>query len=388
MSAKELITKLLNFADIKINGNRACDIQVHDDRFYDRILSDKSLGLGESYIEGWWDCDRIDEMITKLVDAKIEYKIKNSPRLSLQFLLYRFFNHQTKRKSKQAVHHHYDLGNDLFQVMLDKEMNYSCAFWENATNLDNAQCDKMDLICQKLQLSPGMRLLDIGCGWGALAKHASKNYGVEVLGVTLSEQQKNWAQEKCKGLPITIKLQDYREIKGEFDRIVSVGMFEHVGYKNYRTFMQTAFKHLKDDGIFLLHTIGNNIATYSGDSWMNKYIFPHGMLPSISQIGKAIESYFIMEDWHNFGAYYDKTLMAWHQNFNKHWPQLESQYGKSFYRMWNYYLLSCAGLFRDRQIQLWQIVLSKNGLKGGYRFRYKPELAASSKTPAMFACVE
>lgn len=388
MSSKELIRKLLDYADIKINGSRPWDIQIHDERLYDRVIADHSLGLGESYMEGWWDCDRLDEMMTHLFKAKINTKIKSNLNLSIQLMMYKFFNYQTKRYSKNAIHHHYDLGNNLFQAMLDKEMIYSCAFWDNVSNLDDAQLNKMELICQKLKLSPGMHLLDIGCGWGGLAKFAAKNYGVEVVGITLSEQQKKWAEEKCKGLPITIKIQDYRDIKGEFDRIVSVGMFEHVGYKNYSTYTQAAFKHLKDDGLFLLHTIGSSSTTFTGDPWMNKYIFPHGMLPSISQIGQAIEPYFVMEDWHNFGAYYDKTLLAWHQNFNKHWPKLENQYGHSFYRMWSYYLLSCAGLSRARHINLWQIVLSKNGVKGGYQLRYRPEISVNSKSSEIFAYAE
>ncbi len=380
MSSKELVQKLLNFADIKINGPRPWDIQVHNENLYDRVLSEPSLGLGESYMEGWWDCPRIDEMMVKLLDGKINYKIKDSLRLSFQILLHRLFNYQTHAKSKQAVHHHYDLGNNLFEAMLDQEMNYSCAFWENASTLNEAQLNKMELICQKLKLAPGMRLLDIGCGWGGLAKYAAENYGVEVVGITLSEEQKNRAISKCRGLPITIKMQDYRDLKGDFDRIVSVGMFEHVGYKNYSTYMQTAFNHLKENGIFLLHTIGSNETQFTGDPWLNKYIFPHGMLPSISQVGKASEPYFVMEDWHSFGAYYDHTLMAWYQNFNQHWSHLKNHYNQTFYRMWCYYLLSCAGLFRARQIQLWQIVLSKNGLKGGYRCRYTPEQAATEKS--------
>lgn len=384
MSAKKLINELLNFADVRINGSRPWDIQVHDERLYGRILSNPSMGLGESYVEGWWDCDQIDEMFNKLFQAKIYTKVKQSWSLSLQYLLYRFFNAQTKFRSKEAVQHHYDLGNNLFVAMLDKTMNYSCGFWENASNLEEAQQHKMELICQKLKLSPGMRLLDIGCGWGGLARHAALNHGVEVVGITLSEQQKKWAEEESRGLPITFKLQDYRDIHGDFDRIVSVGMFEHVGYKNYATFMNSAFKHLKKNGIFLLHTIGSNTTSFSGDPWINKYIFPNGMLPSISQVGEAIEPYFVMEDWHNFGAYYDKTLMAWHQNFNQNWPQIKAQYGESFFRMWNYYLLCCAGLFRARQIQLWQVVLSKNGLRGGYQFRYWPERQRAE----MFACVE
>lgn len=370
MSSKKFVTNLLECADIEINGSRPWDIQIHNEQLFDRVLSDKSLGLGESYIEGWWDSNKLDEMITKLLDAKIDLKIKNSLHLTFQFMICRFFNYQNKLRAKKAVQHHYDLGNNLFQAMLDKEMNYSCAFWENASTLDEAQINKMDLICQKLQLSPGMRLLDIGCGWGGLAHHAAKYYGVGVVGITLSEPQQKWALKKCQGLPVNILLRDYRDIKGEFDRIVSVGMFEHVGYKNYQIFMDLVSKHLNQDGLFLLHTIGNNGSYHSGDPWLNKYIFPNGMLPSITQIGRAIEPYFVMEDWHNFGAYYDQTLVAWHQNFNRAWNELKHHYNESFHRMWNYYLLSCAGLFRARQIQLWQIVLSKNGCKGGYQMRY------------------
>lgn len=369
MSSKKFVKNLLDYADIKINGSRPWDIQIYNEQLYDRIISDKSLGLGESYIEGWWDSSHLDEMITKLLEAKIDQKIKSSSSLTFKYLLHRLFNYQNKHKAKKSVEYHYDLGNNLFQLMLDKEMNYSCGFWEKASNLDEAQIHKMDLICRKLKLSPGLRVLDIGCGWGGLARYAAKNYGVEVLGITLSEQQQKWAMEKCQGLPVDIILQDYREVSGEFDRIVSVGMFEHVGYKNYATFMHTVFQHLKSDGLCLLHTIGNNGSYHSGDPWLNKYIFPNGMLPSITQIGKAIEPYFVMEDWHNFGAYYDQTLLAWYQNFNKNWKKLENQYSQSFYRMWNYYLLSCAGLFRSRQIQLWQVVLSKNGWKGGYTWR-------------------
>lgn len=370
MSAKNLVNKLLSEADIQVNGNRPWDIQIHDERFYNRVLSEQSLGLGESYIEGWWDCSQLDEMFSRLFEARLDQKIKQSPSAIFAVLSHRLFNHQTKDKAKLSIQRHYDLGNDLFQAMLDKEMNYSCAFWHNATHLDEAQQNKLELICQKLQMSPGMRLLDIGCGWGSLAKYAATHYGVEVVGITISENQKNWAINNCRGLPITIQLLDYRDVIGEFDRIVSVGMFEHVGYKNYSELMNVVHKHLNESGIFLLHTIGSNVTSYAGDPWINRYIFPNGMIPSITQIGKAIEPYFVMEDWHNFGAYYDKTLMAWNMNFQTHWNELKSHYNQTFYRMWSYYLLFCAALFRTRQTQLWQIILSKNGLKGGYHFRY------------------
>jgi cyclopropane-fatty-acyl-phospholipid synthase len=262
---------------------------------------------------------------------------------------------------------HYDLGNRLFEAMLDSRMNYTCGYWKNAKNLDEAQLHKLELTCQKLLLKPGMRMLDIGCGFGALAKYAAENYGVKVVGVTISKEQRDYAQQNCAGLPVEIRFQDYRDVNEKFDRIASLGMFEHVGHLNYRTYMNVANKCLSDDGIFLLHTIGSKVSSVASDEWISKYIFPNGMLPSIPQIGNAAEGLFVMEDWHNFGADYDKTLMAWYANFNHHWDQLKSYYDERFYRMWKYYLLSCAGLFRARYTQLWQIVFTKQGILGGYQ---------------------
>ena len=253
--------------------------------------------------------------------------------------------------------------------MLDKHMIYSCAYWQNAATLDDAQEQKLDLICKKLYLKPGMTLLDIGCGWGGLARYAAQHYGVVVTGITISQEQARYAQERNGGLPITILLKDYRDLTDTFDRVVSVGMFEHVGSKNYTEFMQVVDRCLADDGLFLLHTIGGNSSTESCDPWMNKYIFPNSMLPSMAQISSALENIFVMEDWHNFGPYYDTTLMAWHKNFvdNRESIKQQSHYDERFYRMWRYYLLSCAGLFRAREAQLWQLVLSKKGKVRMYR---------------------
>jgi cyclopropane-fatty-acyl-phospholipid synthase len=250
--------------------------------------------------------------------------------------------------------------------MLDTRMVYSCGYWKNATTLDAAQEAKLDLICKKIGLKKGMRVLDIGCGWGSFAKFAAERFKVSVVGVTVSKEQVTLAREFCKDLPVEIRLQDYRKMKESFDRIVSVGMFEHVGYKNYRTFFQVAHRCLKDGGLFLLHTIGGNFSVKGTDPWINKYIFPNSMLPSVAQISAAIESRFILEDWHGFGTDYDKTLMTWMQNFNTHWAELKQQHSERFYRMWKYYLLSSAGSFRARRNQLWQIVLSKHGVPGGY----------------------
>lgn len=275
---------------------------------------------------------------------------------------------QSRRRAFIVGERHYNLGNDLFQNMLDKRMNYSCAYWKDASNLDEAQENKLELICKKLYLQPGMRVLDIGCGWGAFAKYAAERYGVEVVGITVSKDQVALGREMCKGLPVEIKLQDYRDVNEKFDRIVSVGMIEHVGYKNYREYFLIAHRNLKDDGLFLLHTISQVRSTKSTDAWIHKYIFPNGMLPSIAQLAKAVENLFVIEDIHNFGADYDKTLMAWYNNFNTNWGKIKDKYGERFYRMWKYFLLSSAGAFRARnKNQLWQIVLSKNGVLGGYQ---------------------
>ncbi len=361
-----LVKNLLLQADITIDGNRQSDILVHNNQLYARLLGQGSLGLGESYMDGWWDCDALDQFFFKVFRSDIQHKVPKNFNSIFAYIKSKFMNLQSKDRAFQVGQQHYDLGDDLFKAMLDQRMIYSCAYWKDAKDLEHAQEHKLALICKKLQLKPGMKLLDIGCGWGGLALYAAQNYGVNVVGVTISQEQAKYAQEIAKNYPVEIRLQDYRDLHEQFDCIVSVGMFEHVGYKNYQTFIDICHRLLKDDGLLLLHTIGSNQSWTTGDEWINKYIFTNGMLPSIAQIAKTIEGKFVMEDWHNFGADYDKTLMAWYENFKKNWPQLQSQYGDRFKRMWDYYLLSCAGLFRARGIQLWQIVLSKKGIIGGY----------------------
>ncbi len=365
-TAKNIGKSLLHAAGISPNGTEPWDIQIHNEDFYLRVLTEGPLGLGESYMDKWWDCQRIDIFIEKILRANIDTKIKIPFHFYAKQVLAKVINFQSKRRARQVAYTHYDLGNDLFEKMLDNRMIYSCGYWKTATTLDDAQKDKLELICQKLQLKPGLKLLDIGCGWGGLARYAAENYGVSVTGVTISEQQYQHAKESCKGLPIEIRLQDYRDLNDQFDRIVSVGMFEHVGHLNYPTFMHTVHRALKSDGLFLLHTIGINETSSLANEWITKYIFPNGMLPSIAQIAKSAEKLFVIEDWQNFGAYYDNTLMAWYENFQAHWNTLKSQYDERFYRMWTYYLLACAGSFRARSNQLWQIVMSKNGVAGGY----------------------
>ena len=365
-SIKNTAQELLNYPDIIIDGNRPWDIRVHNPGFYQRVLAGGSLALGESYMDKWWDCAAIDQMINRLLRANLDQKVRDSKRLIWRVIKAKIMNQQTRSKARVVGEQHYDVGNDLYERMLDKRMNYSCGYWKDADNLEDAQEAKLDLICKKLKISPGMTLLDIGCGWGGLAKFAAENYGAKILGVTISKEQAKLAQKVCQGLDIEIRLEDYRDLKEKFDRIVSVGMFEHVGYKNYREFMEVVSRSLKDNGLFLLHTIAGNRSAIGTDPWIDKYIFPNGMLPSAQQITKAYEGIFRLEDWHNFGIYYDKTLMAWHKNFNETWDEIKENYDERFFRMWNYYLLACAGTFRAGKNQLWQIVFSRIESPPGY----------------------
>ncbi len=365
--AKKVITGYFALADVEVGGNRPWDITIHNEAFYDKVFLKGSLGLGEAYMDGWWDSSDVDQFIYQLLSSHLEnYAALPISAVWTYFKSY-LLNLQSKLGSKKVIDQHYQLGNDLYQEMLDPLMVYSCGYWNKAHSLNEAQCAKFDLICRKLKLERGMKVLDIGCGWGGFEKFAAENYGVSVLGVTLSENQASYGQQLCTGLPVEIQLKDYRELKGSFDRIVSIGMFEHVGRKNYQNFMKIAKSCLKPDGLFLLHTIGRNTSGSLTDPWIHKYIFPNSLLPSVTQIGSAIENHFVMEDWHNFGTDYDKTLLAWFSKFNASWPKLKDKYDMRFYRMWKYYLLSCAGAFRSRKIQLWQIVLSKHGILGGYQ---------------------
>ena len=368
-AAARKVAAVFSLAGIEINGPRPWDLQVHDERFYPRLLAGGDLAAGESYMDGWWDVEQLDEFFYRAIQVDLDRAVKvRRDWKALAFIGSQvLLNHQIKKTSHVVGEKHYDLGNDLFKAMLDKRMVYTCGYWKTATTLDQAQENKLDLVCRKLNLKPGQKILDIGCGWGSFAKFAAEKYGVSVTGITISEEQAKLGRELCAGLPIEILNQDYRDIQGEYDHIVSLGMFEHVGVKNYQTYMKVVHEHLKPGGLFLLHTIGMYKSVKVNDPWLDKYIFPNAMLPSIAQIGRSIEDRFVMEDWHNFGADYDKTLMAWLHNFEQAWPQLKANYDQRFYRMWKFFLTTCAAGFRARKIQLWQIVLSKEGVPNGYQ---------------------
>ena len=362
-----IVSEMLSSADIQINGNRPFDLKVKNTDFFKRVLQEGSLCLGESYMDGWWECERLDIFFQRVLRAGLEDKLPHHFKDTLRIAAARLTNLQSRKRAWIVGKEHYDLGNDLFTLMLDPYMQYSCGYWKEATTLEQAQEAKLKMICDKLQLKPGLRLLDIGCGWGGLSEYAARHYGVSVVGVTISAEQQKLAQARCEGLDVTILLKDYRDLNDQFDRIVSVGMFEHVGPKNYQTYFNVVKRNIKPDGIFLLHTIGSNKTDLSVDPWIDKYIFPNGCLPSIQQIAHTSESLFVMEDWHNIGADYDRTLMAWHERFQIHWPELAERYGDRFHRMFTYYLNACAGAFRARDLQLWQVVFSPEGVDGGLR---------------------
>lgn len=357
---------MLDQAGIVLNGSNPWDIQVRDESMLRRLLTGGSLALGESYMDGKWEVDQLDELIHRLLRSPLKRK-RSFITHQLSHLKAVFFNLQKQSRAFQVGEEHYDLGNDIYQVMLDRRLVYTCGYWRNAETLDQAQEDKLELVCRKLDLKPGMRVLDIGCGWGSFAGYAAEKHGCEVVGVTVSKEQVELAEERCAGLPVTFRLQDYRDINESFDAIVSLGMFEHVGHKNYRTFMEVLQRCLKPQCMALLHTIGKNDSLPGVDPWISRYIFPNGEIPSLKQISDALEPELIVEDLHNFGPDYDRTLMAWYENFENGWEKLKHNYSDRFHRMWTYYLRVCAGAFRARDLQLWQFVISRGDGTAAYR---------------------
>ncbi|RYX78470.1 cyclopropane fatty acyl phospholipid synthase [bacterium] len=362
-------SELLQLADISIDGKRPQDIVINDNRLYKRVIRDGELGLGEAYMDGWWDAKAPDEFIAKLLEADLADNAKITPDLVMKVAGAKLFNEQTIKRSSKDVSSHYDIGNDLYEKMLDKRMIYTCAYWKDAKTLDQAQEAKLDLICRKLGLKKGMTLLDIGCGWGGFAAYAAEKYGAKVTGITLSVEQAELAKQNTKKYNCTILLKDYRDMTGSFDRVVSIGMLEHVGVKNYKPFFDKCNELLAKDGIMLHHTIGEMYPyKASGARWVRKYIFPGTHLPTLADINRATEYSLVIEDVHNIGPDYDKTLMAWHKNFVKAYPNLDHDvYDERFFRMWEYYLLLCAGLFRSRRLQLWQIVFRRMDRNDTYK---------------------
>ena len=368
LNPKAHAERLAEAAGITLNGSADWDIQVHNPALFRRVLLLGSLGLGDAYVDGWWDCKRLDLMFEKLIGA-----LKNRP--ALPYLPERMlaasqllYNQQTRRRSRKVAEVHYNLGNDFYQLLLDQRMIYSCGYWQNADTLDDAQYAKLDMICRKLELNRGETLLDIGCGWGGMARFAAEHYGVKVTGVTISSEQAKLATETCRGLPVEILLADYRSVTGRFDKIVSIGMFEHVGPRNYLTFMRHAHRLIADDGLFLLHTIGSSRRS-AADPWIARHIFPNSRIPHLDQVTAAAMNLWRVEDLHNFGPHYASTLRAWYDNLERCWPEMSRQLelDERFRRKWHYYLLCCAGAFGARSLELWQFVMRPFGSRLPYQ---------------------
>lgn len=380
---RNILESLLSEADIRINGTRPHDIRVHDERFFRRVVSDGRLGMGESYMDGWWDCDQLNEMFFKLfcTDSKLQLQYRNW-KFWLSILKAKLLRDGSVARSDNVGKKHYDLGNDLFEVMLDKSMMYTCGIWDNARTLEDAQQAKLEVICQKLKLKPGMTLLDIGCGFGALSKMAAEKYGVKVVGITVSKEQAKLAQQRCAGLPIEIRFQDYRHVTEKFDRIACIEMSEHVGLNYYGEFIKKVRSCLNEDGIFFLQTGGINISKYN-NLWLTTYLFPGSFYPSLAEIFPRMENNFVLEHFSNIGPDYYQTFMAWYDNFIANWDKLKHKYDQRFYRMWTYYLLSTAAGFKARRAQVWQMVFTPRGMVGGYR--YEAPSAETRYSPATFS---
>ncbi len=358
--AERTVRGLLDAADVRVGGDRPQDIRVHSAAFYSRVLRDGRLGVGESYLEGEWDAVELDCFIARVLEARLNEQVQDW-RTILYVVAARAGNFQKVSRAFRSVERHYDIGNDLYEAMLGETLAYTCAYWKGAETLDQAQRAKFELVCRKLSLRPGMKVLELGCGWGSFAKFAAERYGVEVTGYTVSKEQIALGQRLCRGLPVELRLQDYRMASGSFDRVLSIGMMEHVGHKNYRNYFETVDRCLKPGGVAFVHTIGSNVSETLIDSFYHKYLFPNALIPSLAQLTRAMEGLFVPEDVHNIGPHYDATLMAWHANFEAAWPALRTHYDERFHRLWRFYLLSSAGSFRARFTQLYQLVLTRPG---------------------------
>jgi cyclopropane-fatty-acyl-phospholipid synthase len=372
--AERRIRGLFEGAGVRIDGDRPWDIRVSDARFYSLALRRGPTGVADAYVNGWWECGAIDQMFSRLLRAGVPAAARWAPCTLRSYLRHWLLNLQSRARASANGRAHYDLGNELFQAMLDSTMAYSCGYWAGgARTLEEAQTAKLDLVCRKLGVREGHRVLDIGCGWGSFVKFAAERYGGECVGITVSPAQAELARWRCAGLPVTIELMDYRRLAGTFDRVVSIGMFEHVGQKNHRAYMRAVDRLLVDDGLALLHFFASarsfpNTSDTEVD-WFERNIFPGMLIPSLAQVGRATNGLFVLEDLHNFGSDYHPTLMAWLRNFDEAWGSLRERHGydERFRRLWRYYLQGAAGAFQCRKYQLWQLVLSKHGAPGGYR---------------------
>ncbi len=363
--ARSRIESLLDAAGIRIDGCAPTDMRVRDSRVYSWLSARGLRGLGEAYTNGWWEAADLDGLLQRVLQVHGDRDVRGIDEAAL-FIHSRLARLARPQRASVLGTHDEPPGLELLRSILGERMVPSCGYWKNAYNLAGAQEAKFDLVCRKLGLRPGMHVLDVGCGWGEALLFAAINYGVSGVGIALSQEEAEFARARCAGLPIEIRVQDYRLLDGRFDRCWSIGMFEHVGAKNYRACFQAMRKCLAPDGLMLLQSVVSNRSVNRLEPWMEKYIHPGSAIPTAMQIGEAYAGLFVMEDWQNFGADYDRTLMAWRANFERSWPALREKHDDRFYRMWRFYLSAAAATFRCRRHQLWQVVFSANGLPQAY----------------------
>jgi cyclopropane-fatty-acyl-phospholipid synthase len=369
--AEKLVTDIFNQGGISLNGPNPWDIQIRDSRFFNRVLTGGSLGFGESYMDGDWDVAQLDALIRRILRIKATRKPIVTLNRTWHDLKSRLMNLQSRSGSMAIIDAHYDLDHRLYQHFLGPYNQYTCCFFNQATSLEAAEIEKLEMICNKLDLREGDKVLDIGCGWGGFSRYAAETRGCQVTGISISKEQIAYAKEFTAGLPVEIINTDYRDLpklydSRHFDKVVIIGMIEHVGYKNYQRLFEIVHELLNDNGLLLLHTIGNTRKTTVADPWIEKYIFRNSMLPSMSQLTNSTEDLFVIQDWENYGHYYAPTLAAWQSNFEKNWDKIRAietrnQFDERFRRMFNYYFLSCQAGFETEHILLWHMVMSKQG---------------------------
>jgi cyclopropane-fatty-acyl-phospholipid synthase len=377
--ARRIITGVLEQADIRVGGDRPWDLRIHHDRFFPRAMRG-SLGVGESYMDGDWDAGSLIEFFRKTMDAGLQmHPLLRINRVAKEVHA-RFRNLQTRRRSRAVAEEHYDLDHRMYAQFLGPWNQYTCCFFDGTDDLEEAELCKLEMICDKLEIESGDRVLDIGCGWGGFAKYAASTRGCSVVGISLSDEQIEYARDYTEGLPVEIHRMDYRDLPesplGTFDKVLICGMIEHVGYRNYRQLMKVVHTVLAQDGLFLLHTIGNRHNTAVVEPWIEKYIFRNSMAPSMQQLTRAAADLFVIEDWENYGHYYVPTLQAWHDNFNRNWDRIRALDGprpfdERFRRMWNFYLMSSRAAFEVEDLHLWHLVMTRYGSGRGVYDRVK-----------------
>ncbi len=354
--------ELFALAGIKINGDQPCDIQVRNNAAFVRLFGYGSLGWGEAYVDGYWDCEQLDDFVCRCLIANLTGHFRPSD--FLLFLRARLLN---RSFPTLAVPKHYESGIELFEKMLDQRLIYSSGYWKNATTLNEAQEHKLDLVAEKLGLKAGMKVLDIGCGWGGAIRYFAERYKVSGLAVTTSKNQYDVACQTCKDLPIEIRLHDYREVSEQFDCSYSIEMLGHLKPKHYKHYFQFVNRTLREGGSHLVQVAGSSMRAVRSDPWVQRYIFPGGYVPAPSQLIAAAQASLNLEDWQILTKDHDQTFMAWHENLSAAWKDFEEEVDERTVRMWRYYLLSFAGVFRSNASQLWQIVFSKSAVNPTYK---------------------